>query len=91
MEKDKQRGPMTDMLRTGRHSEGTAEWSWERKEDNLEKVFQEGGAEPEEECGKLEEALSGFQTLKNKRQCKKTFGSNFSALPRSNLQNRRSK
>lgn len=27
MEKDKQRGPMTDMLRTGRHSEGTAEWS----------------------------------------------------------------
>lgn len=42
----------------------------------------------EEECGKIVEALSSFQELKNKHMHKKKLGNFFPNAPRSNLQNR---
>lgn len=59
------------------------------RKNSVAEVDEEGGAKPEEECGKRMGALSSFQVLKNKHMCKKIFGSVFPNASRSNLKNRR--
>ena len=60
------------------------------RENNAAEVYEEGEAQlEEEECGKIVEALSSFQELKNKHMHKKRLGNFFPNAPRSNLQNRR--
>lgn len=56
----------------------------------MAEVCEKGEAKlEEEECGKIVEALSSFQDLKNKHMHKKRLGNFSSNAPRSNLQNRR--